>query len=85
MLCSFWWVSGSIADDKSHELEGEPVNNDVAVLDRATADLFDLDVQETTVPYIVGNDTTHDGCSKRDCPSVGCSKTCQSCKTCKNC
>ncbi|GAB3170968.1 hypothetical protein GCM10027059_38390 [Myceligenerans halotolerans] len=59
------------------------MSENVAVLDRATADLFDLDVQETTVPYVMGSRASEGGCSGRECPSRGCSKTCKGRKDCK--
>ncbi|KPM55453.1 hypothetical protein ACG83_08900 [Frankia sp. R43] len=55
---------------------------DAAVLDRLTADLFDLDTQAVPVADVSGSNTTSDctddGCSAT-CPSVGCSATCQNC------
>jgi hypothetical protein len=55
------------------------MNDYLAVLDRATADLFDLDVKTVPVPDIKGlnttTDCTDDGCTKT-CTSRGCSKTC---------
>lgn len=56
------------------------MSENVAVLDRATEDLFDLDVRDLPIPDILGCDNhTGDGCSA-SCPSVGCSATCKSCK-----
>ncbi|ORT53042.1 hypothetical protein KBI5_08770 [Frankia sp. KB5] len=56
---------------------------DAAVLDRLTADLFDLGVRAVPVPEVSGSNTTtdctDDGCSAT-CPSVGCSATCNDCE-----
>ncbi|WP_322769907.1 hypothetical protein [Frankia sp. Cr1] len=59
------------------------MSEDAAVLDRLTADLFDLDTRAVPVPDIAGSNTTSD-CTddgySRTCPSVGCSATCKDCK-----
>lgn len=64
------------------QMRGVPMSEDTAVLDRLTADLFDLGTRVAPVPDIVDSNTTtdctDDGCSAT-CPSVGCSATCRNC------
>lgn len=64
----------SVIDDAQHE----PLPSNT-LLDRATADLFELDVRmnPVSVPYSPNcSDTTNDGCSA-ECPSIGCTPTCR--------
>ncbi len=59
------------------------MSEDAAVLDRLTADLFDLGTRAVPVGDVdesnTTSDCTDDGCS-RTCPSVGCSATCKDCE-----
>lgn len=59
------------------------MSEDATVLDRLTADLFDLSIRAVPVTDVAGSNTTSDctddGCSAT-CPSVGCSATCKNCK-----
>ncbi|WP_322770646.1 hypothetical protein [Frankia sp. Cr1] len=56
--------------------------DETAVLDRLTADLFDLGTRAVPVRDVAGSNTTTDctdnGCSGT-CLSVGCSATCRDC------
>jgi hypothetical protein len=54
-----------------------------AVLDRVTAELFDLDLRLMPVPMACEN-LTNDGCSA-SCPSVGCTPTCSCQSLCDGC
>lgn len=81
MQCLAAQAAGSMGATNRHPSKGPLMAELSAVLDRTTADLFDLDVRSIplpTTPNAACSDTTTDGCSK-ECPSVGCTPTC-SCK-----
>ncbi|MBE1874485.1 hypothetical protein [Myceligenerans pegani] len=76
--------AGSMVGDRCHDQpKGHSMSENVAVLDRATADLFDLDVRVMPVPGVrdaADTDTTKDGCTGTECPSCTCTPTCNACK-----